>query len=89
MEYMFFKASSFNQDLSDWDVSNVELMRFMFYYASSFNQDLSDWDVSNVATSVNVGGSIISGCASFCSNTTNWTLPKPNFTNCSDDLGCD
>jgi len=28
-------------------------------------------------------------CVNFCSNATNWTLPKPNFTNCSDNLGCD
>ena len=37
---------SFNQDISQWDVSNVNNMYGMFYNAKSFNQDLSDWDVS-------------------------------------------
>ena len=41
-------ASSFNQPLNDWDVSNVTDMNSMFSDASSFNQPLNDWDVSNV-----------------------------------------
>jgi len=48
MSQMFSGASSFNADLSDWDVSNVTNMGYMFQGASSFNADLSDWDVSNV-----------------------------------------
>ncbi|WP_053404922.1 BspA family leucine-rich repeat surface protein [Persicobacter sp. CCB-QB2] len=48
MSYMFFYASSFNGDLSGWDVSNVKDMGHMFRSASSFNGDLSDWDVSGV-----------------------------------------
>ena len=42
-----FYVSSFNQDLSAWDVSNVTNMSFMFS-RNPFNQDLSAWDVSNV-----------------------------------------
>ena len=42
-----FSNSSFNQDISSWDVSNVENMREMFL-GSPFNQDISSWDVSNV-----------------------------------------
>ena len=45
---MFSGASSFNQDVSKWNVSNVTDMSFMFYCSSSFNQDVSKWDVSNV-----------------------------------------
>lgn len=40
--------SSFNGDISHWDVSNVTNMETMFWYASSFNQDLKYWDVSKV-----------------------------------------
>ncbi|GIR27126.1 MAG: hypothetical protein CM15mP42_00760 [Methanobacteriota archaeon] len=45
---MFFSADNFNQDISDWDVSNVVDMKYMFFSADSFNQDISDWDVSSV-----------------------------------------
>ena len=42
-----FTYSQFNQDISKWDVSNVEDMEYMFRN-SQFNQDISNWDVSNV-----------------------------------------
>lgn len=37
LNYMFYGASKFNQDVSNWDVSNVIKMRGMFRDASSFN----------------------------------------------------
>jgi len=45
---MFFKATSFNQPLNDWDTHNVKDMRAMFAWATSFNQPLNDWTTSNV-----------------------------------------
>jgi len=45
---MFFGASSFNQPLNAWGVSNVTEMLEMFAGAFSFNQDISEWDVSSV-----------------------------------------
>ena len=41
-------ATSFNQDIGDWNVSNVTDMGDMFENASSFDQNLSRWDVSAV-----------------------------------------
>ena len=45
---MFYSAYKFNQDISNWDVSNVTDMRSMFYVAQSFNQDIGSWNTSNV-----------------------------------------
>ena len=45
---MFAGATSYNGDLSSWNVSNVEIMECMFSDAASYNGDLSSWDVSNV-----------------------------------------
>jgi surface protein len=42
-----FRSSSFNGDLSKWEVSSVTDMSGMFA-SSSFNGDLSKWDVSSV-----------------------------------------
>ena len=48
MGNLFAGNEDFNQDISNWDVSNVIEMNFMFSGAISFNQDISGWDVSNV-----------------------------------------
>ena len=97
MSYMFSQAEAFNQPISNWDVSNVTNMRDMFFGAFSFNQNISSWDVSNVTnmgnmfyfaiyynqdlSSWSVDGVLY--CENFDRDTTQWTLPKPNFTNCT------
>ena len=42
---VMFSNSSFNQDISSWDISNVKDMSGMFA-DSSFNQDISSWNIS-------------------------------------------
>ena len=39
----------FNQDISNWDVSNVEKFNAMFYGVTSFKQ-LLNWDISSATT---------------------------------------
>ena len=48
MSYMFGGATSFNQPLDNWNVSNVTNMGGMFLNAESFNQPLNKWNVSKV-----------------------------------------
>jgi surface protein len=46
MNSMFYD-SPFNQDISNWDVSNVTVMKSMFK-KSSFNQSINNWNTSKV-----------------------------------------
>ncbi|GGG35722.1 hypothetical protein GCM10011344_40760 [Dokdonia pacifica] len=48
MAGMFDGATAMNQDIGDWDVSNVQNLDGMFRN-TPFNQDISSWDVSNVS----------------------------------------
>ena len=48
MSFIFSSATSFNQPINNWDVSNVNNMIYMFSSATSFDQPLDNWNVSNV-----------------------------------------
>ena len=48
MNSLFENATTFNQDINTWDVSNVTTMFQMFFDAESFNKPVNSWDVGNV-----------------------------------------
>ena len=48
MDSMFRGATSFNGDVSNWNVTAVTLMDSMFRGATSFNGDVSNWNVEAV-----------------------------------------
>jgi surface protein len=43
MDFMFYMADAFNQDLSQWNTSSLTSAEQMFSGASNFNSDLSAW----------------------------------------------
>ena len=45
---LFYNNHTFNQDISNWDASNVTSMMHTFSHAYAFNQDINYWDVSKV-----------------------------------------
>ena len=43
-----FYETIFNQDIGNWNTSNVTNMNQMFQEAMLFNQDIGGWNTSNV-----------------------------------------
>ncbi len=70
MSYLFYGASAFNGDISDWDVSKVKKMDYLFAGASSFNGDISGWDVSGVKNM----NSMFEGATSFNGDLSTWDV---------------
>ena len=48
MDFMFYQAYAFNQNIVSWDVSNVTSMNEVFSHAYAVNQNIGSWNVSNV-----------------------------------------
>ena len=74
MSYAFENQSSFNGDISLWDVSSVTNMRYMFQNAVSFNQNLSGWCVTNIASEP----------GNFDTGANAWVLDRPVWGTCPD-----
>ena len=53
MEGIFYN-STFNGNISKWDVSNVTVMDGMFMMAGKFNQDISKWNIAKAPYSKNI-----------------------------------
>jgi len=69
---MFAGASSFNGDLSNWDVSNVSQMGSLFLDAKSFNSDISGWNTA-IAFSMT---DMFKGASAFDQDLGGWNIGK-------------
>jgi len=72
MANMFRGASSFNQPINHWDVSNVITISSLFQ-GSSFNQPIDNWNVGRVEKMVNVFKE-----TSFNQPLNNWDVSRVN-----------
>ncbi|WP_439482267.1 BspA family leucine-rich repeat surface protein [Cyclobacterium plantarum] len=79
MNSIFYDATSFNQPIGNWDVSNVTNMKDMFHGAISFNQPIGNWDVSNVRDMGYMFRRNLIGPSSFNQSIENWDVS--NVTN--------
>ena len=68
----FYKADSFNADVSKWDVSHVTDMTQTFDGAISFTVDLSKWDVSRVSNMLGM----FDGASSFNADLSKWDVSQ-------------
>ena len=90
MSYMFYGAFNFNDDISNWNVSNVTNMAYIFYNAHNFNQDIGSWNVGNVTdmayifSNTNFNQDIGNWNVS---NVTNMTYMFYNAQNFNQDIG--
>jgi len=61
MDDLFKNEDTFNEDISNWNTSNVTSMVSLFEGASSFNQPIEIWNISNVSSL----DSLFEGASSF------------------------
>ncbi|MBN8577856.1 MAG: BspA family leucine-rich repeat surface protein [Cytophagales bacterium] len=70
VSFMFNRATSFNGNIGNWDVSNVVDMTGLFDGATSFNQPIGNWNVGNVLYM----NFMFNGASAFNQPIGNWNL---------------
>ena len=75
MDSLFVNNTSFNTDISFWDISNVTGMTDMFNGATSFNQDISSWSLSSMMSLSHM----FFNAASFNQDISSWDISNVIF----------
>lgn len=70
-----FRGTSFNQDISSWNMSSAIDIGAMFAFCPSFNQDISGWNVSNVTSF----STLFRQATSFNQNLDSWDVSSGNL----------
>lgn len=83
MQYMFYRASTFNRDISEWNMTKVTNTGFMFNGATIFNQPLANWErIGSTLSGVTNMSTMFSGATAFQQYIGNWNISNvSNFTN--------
>ncbi len=74
MSKLFFKQTTFNGDLSKWNVAAVKDMYGLFT-SSSFNTDISKWNVAKVSEM----GYMLGGASTFDRDISGWNVVSVTY----------
>ena len=90
MNYLFYNAIAFNEDISSWSVSWVRTMEGTFKGAKKFNQDLTPWTMANITSTKDmfVGASDFNQILCWHLVHVAEDIQKSMFTDCCTCDGC-
>ena len=79
MSEMFRNATSFNQDVSGWEVSAVTDMGDMFFGATAFDRNLGPWYIAPDTAAFNAAGASLNVTMAerWPPRTQSWTTTTP------------
>jgi len=74
---MFYGCTKFNEDLNDWNVTNVRTMKSMFYKCKNFDKPLNKW--KNKMNNVEDMTSMFENCSKFNQDLSEWDLRQTDI----------